>query len=70
MTEIVRTHDSVARVIEIVNDIRAHGYIQGRDFDFVYHPSRQDNFSQYEVAYTEFLFYNTSLSSWFVLKYS
>lgn len=71
MTESVRIYKKNAtEVTNIVHELKALGYKLGVDFDFAYRPPRFDNFSQYEVASTEFMFYNNSLASWFVLKYS
>ena len=71
MTESVRIYKKNATEITgIVHELKALGYKLGVDFDFAYRPSRFDSFSQFEVAYTEFMFYNNSLASWFVLKFS
>jgi hypothetical protein len=71
MTEAVRLSFGVNRILEIVGDMKDQGYRLGVDFDFSYHPYQFDQFSGDEtLAYTEFLFYNNSLASWFVIKYS
>lgn len=71
MSEAVRLSYKVNRILEIVDDLRSQGYRQGIDFDFSYFPYQYDQFTGDEtLAYTEFLFYNTALSSWFALKYS
>ena len=72
MTESVRIYKKGAgEITDIVYELKDLGYKLGVDFDFAYRPSKFSNgFSQYEVAFTEFMFYNNSLASWFVLKYS
>jgi hypothetical protein len=71
MTEAVRLPHSVNKILEIIDEMKDQGYRLGIDFDFSYHPYAFDNFSGEEtLAYTEFLFYNNSLASWFVIKYS
>ena len=70
-TEAVRLAHKVSRIFDIVDDMKKQGYRLGIDFDFSYHPYRFDEFSGEEsLAFTEFLFYNNSLASWFVIKYS
>ena len=71
MTETVRLTDNVNSILFIDNDLKSQGYCLGVDFDFSYHPYQFDQFSGDEtLAYTEFMFYNTPLASWFALKYS
>lgn len=70
-TESVRLTHKVSVILDIVDDMKKQGYRLGTDFDFSYHPYLFDEFSGEEsLAYTEFLFYNNSLASWFAMKYS
>jgi hypothetical protein len=70
-TESVKLTHPVSKILDIVGDMKHQGYRLGVDFDFSYHPYQFDQFSGDEtLAYTEFLFYNNSLASWFVIKYS
>lgn len=69
--EAVRLTHKVGKILDIVGDMKSQGYRLGIDFDFSYHPYVFDEFSGEEtLAFTEFLFYNNSLASWFVIKYS
>ena len=70
-TEAVQLTHKVSKIFDIVDDMKKQGYRLGIDFDFSYHPYHYDEFSGNEtLAFTEFLFYNNSLASWFVIKYS
>ena len=71
ITETIRLEKNVSTIMDIVHEMRSMGYKQGVDFDFAYHAPKFDYFgSTTEVAFAEFMFYNNSLASWFVLKYS
>jgi len=62
----------VNRVMEIVRELRAEGYIQGMDFDFAYRPSDWGNgfaMTPIRERHTLFTFYNERLATWFALKY-
>lgn len=71
MTETIRLEKNISTIMDIVYEMRSIGYKQGVDFDFAYHAPEYDYVGSItEVAFTEFMFYNNSLASWFVLKYS
>ena len=72
MTESVRIYKKNAtEITSIVHELKAMGYKLNNDFDFAYRPPKFDYMGiTVEVAFTEFMFYNNSLASWFVLKYS
>lgn len=58
-------------IIELVREIKALGHVQGKDFDFVYHPPKYDD-SSTEAVYnrvTVFKFYTEKLATWFSLRY-
>ena len=64
--------DSPNRVIDIVQALRAQGYVQGKDFDFSYRPAvyNNDGYEQVSPKHTEFKFYTEKLATLFALKYA
>jgi hypothetical protein len=58
-------------VMEIVQELREQGYIQGADFDFEYHAPVQDTFGHEPPTrrYTIFTFYTEKYATLFALKY-
>lgn len=58
--------------MNIVNDLRNQGYVQGVDFDFAYRPEIHDNFSMepLQTRHAEFTFYVEKYATLFALKYS
>ncbi len=59
-------------IMEIVREMREHGYIQGMDFDFNYHPPayNNDSWTPFTPKYTVFTFYTDKLATMFALKWS
>jgi hypothetical protein len=59
------------RTMEIGNELRTNGWIQGVDFDYAYFRTEHDNFSYYPVVrrHARFTFYNDSNASYFMLRY-
>lgn len=59
-------------VMELVNELRSKNYVQGKDFDFKYYPSKDDYFSPQNAynRYTIFIFYKDELATWFTLRYT
>ena len=60
------------RTMEIVEEIKQQGMIQGTDFDFEYHPSKYDaDHDLYiTIAMANFIFYTEKYATFFALKYS
>jgi hypothetical protein len=73
MTKIITIEDmSPNKALEIVQELRSDGYVQGTHFDFEYIPPKADPISGHWVdskRYTIFTFYVDSLATWFTLKY-
>lgn len=59
-------------VMEIVKELRGQSCVQGRDFDFEYHPSIQDTFGHEPPTrrFTVFRFYTEKYATLFALKWS
>jgi hypothetical protein len=59
------------RTMEIGQELRSTGWIQGVDFDYAYYRSEYDNFSHGPVVerHAKFTFYNDSNASYFALRY-
>ncbi len=57
--------------MEIVRELRQQGLVQGKDFDFAYHPPEEDWMNGVQTArYTKFTFYEERWGTWFTLKWS
>jgi len=59
------------RTMEIGQELRSMGYIQGVDFDYAYYRTEYDNFSHdpIQVRHAVFTFYNDTNASYFALKW-
>lgn len=68
--KVVRLHKSVGEVLDILHEIKAEGYVQGKDFDFAYYQSRWDEMIGEIPTMTDFTFYTEELSLIFALKYT
>lgn len=58
-------------MLELVKELRQLGYVQGRDFDFEYHPPKYNDWAM-DAEYnrlTIFRFYKDELATWFELRY-
>ena len=72
MTVEIKIHDkTVTEIMEIVQELRKQGLVQGKDFDFSYQPPIWDNFGNkpYVRKHTVFTFYVESHATLFALKY-
>jgi hypothetical protein len=71
MVKLEILHKSPTEIMEIVREIRKMGWIQGKDFDFAYHPAHYNNdgFEAVSPKYTKFLFYNEKYATMFTLKF-
>lgn len=71
MIEVIITKHTANEVIDIVQELRNYGLVQGIDFEFAYHAADYDNWSG-DVTYnkyTVFRFADPATASWFTLKY-
>jgi hypothetical protein len=59
------------KTMEIGQELRTMGYIQGVDFDYAYYQEKYDNFSHDPIVkrHARFTFYNDSNASYFALKW-
>ena len=59
------------RTMEIGQELRSMGYVQGVDFDYAYYQEKYDNFSHDPIVkrHARFTFYNDSNASYFALKW-
>ena len=59
------------RTMEIGQELRTMGYVQGVDFDYAYYQEKYDNFSHDPIVkrHARFTFYNDSNASYFALKW-
>lgn len=55
-------------VLEIVNQLRQQGYRQAIDFDFAHFQGKLSLEGQTR-SYTNFMFYNEKLATYFALRY-
>jgi len=71
VTSVTLMNVGAMEALDIVHELRAQGYVQGKDFDFSYHRSFWDGFGHKETPqHTIFKFYNKTHASWFALKYT
>jgi hypothetical protein len=56
-------------MLDVVQELRAKGYVQGVDFDFAYHQSKWDDMIGEIPRETIFTFYEDELATWFELLY-
>lgn len=56
----------------IVRELRAHGLVQGTDFDFKYCPAEYNNdgYEAVEPSRAEFYFYKEKWKTFFAIKYA
>ena len=59
------------RTMEIGQELRSMGYVQGVDFDYAYYQEKYDNFSHEPIVkrHARFTFYNDSNASYFALRW-
>jgi hypothetical protein len=59
------------RTMEIGQELRSMGYVQGVDFDYSYYQEKYDNFSHDPIIkrHARFTFYDDSNASYFALKW-
>ena len=67
----VTLYIDVNRTLEIVHDLKTHGWVMGKDFDFAYHKEMWDDFRSEPIRehHTVFTFYNDSNASYFMLRW-
>ena len=70
----VTLYINIDRTLEIVHELKRHGWFMGKDFDFACHKPTYDNFSgsKWEPElerHTVFTFYNDINASYFMLRW-
>ena len=65
----VTLYIDVVRTLEIVNELKKHGWVIHKDFDFSYHKAAYDNWEAEVENHTVFTFYNDSNASYFILRW-
>jgi len=71
MKEITLHDIKVPALLDIVEELREQGWIQGQDFDFTYYPApyRTYNDPPIPAPNAVFTFYTEKYATYFVLKY-
>jgi hypothetical protein len=69
MLTVVLNNRSTNEIMDIVQDLRKQGLVQGTDFDFAYNPPKWDGFTQAQEKFTVFNFYVEKYATLFSLKY-
>ena len=61
----------INKTLEIVSELKRHGWVMGVDFDFAYHKAVWDGFSSglIQEQHCVFTFYNDSNASYFMLRW-
>lgn len=65
----VTLYIDVSRTLEIVYELKTHGWVMGKDFDFAYHQSAWDEMIGEIPKQSVFTFYNDSNASYFMLRW-
>ena len=70
MTDVI-LYITAKRTMEIGQELRSMGYVQGVDFDYAYYQEKYDNFSHEPIVkrHARFTFYNDSNASYFALRW-
>ena len=68
MKQVIVDHKKSNEIMEIVQKMRDAGLVQGKDFDFAYHPSKWDDMIGETPTRTVFTFYDDKLATWYTLK--
>ena len=70
MTDVI-LYITAKRTMEIGQELRSMGYIQGVDFDYAYYQEKYDNFSHDPIVkrHARFTFYNDTNASYFALRW-
>ena len=71
MVSIRILHKTPNEIMEIVRELREQGLVQGRDFDFAFHPAtyNNDGYEAVGARHTIFTFYTEKYASFVALKY-
>ena len=74
MKEVTLDDIKVPIMLDIVHELKDQGWVQGKDFDFTYHPARPemgDPLKSFIVHMPNavFTFYTEKYATYFVLKY-
>lgn len=70
MIEIVVENKQVTEILPMVQSMRERGWVQGRDFDFTYHPAEyRYTWDQTAEQRTVFTFYREEIATVFALTY-
>ena len=70
----VTLYIDISRTFEIVYELKKHGWVINKDFDFSYHKAQYNDFSgsnwePEEAEHCVFTFYNDSNASYFILRW-
>ena len=67
MKTVTVTNVPVLQIIEIVHQMKAHGWVDKVDFDWAFY--KAENFSEPAYCYTIFNFYKEEYSTYFALRW-
>jgi hypothetical protein len=65
----VTLYIDVNSTLEIVHELKRHGWFMGKDFDFAYHQGAWDEMIGEIPKQSVFTFYNDSNASYFTLRW-
>lgn len=69
LTKIVLNKKSVNDIMDVVESLRESNCVQGRDFDFAYHPRDESDYNNVVERHAVFTFYTEKWATWFSLRY-
>jgi hypothetical protein len=70
MIEVTIHNRNAHEIMEIVNELRQTGLVQGVDFDFAFHQSTWDSMIGEIPTNTVFKFYKDKYATFFSIRYS
>lgn len=65
----VTLYIDVNKTLEIVSELKKHGWVMGKDFDFAFYQSKWDDMIGEIPKQSVFTFYNDVNASYFALKW-
>jgi hypothetical protein len=70
MSSSLKVYKGVNDILQLVNELKTHGLIQGKDFDFSYIPYTYKKKTNDKIPrHAIFTFYKEDMASWFSLKW-
>ena len=69
MKQVTVNHTGPNEIMNIVDEMRKAGMVQGKDFDFAFYQSKWDEFTGEDTRHTVFTFYDEKWATFFMLRW-